>query len=355
MSDAAREFRAKKKAKALQKAKKFELFGIGIIGLLAILCLALIAGFFIGPGPKAQSGKSTVFVVEAGDGAARIASNLRKKKLIRASFTFKTLSVLTGASKKLKPGEYVIPSGASPIRVLNILTRGDSLAHKITIPEGWTNGMAYERIANNPILTGDLPPMPEEGMLAPDTYKVKRGDTRAAIVAQMQAAQTRIIDDLWLKRAADLPIKTKSEAIILASIVEKETGIASERPEVAAVFINRLRKGMKLQSDPTIIYGITKGLPIGRKIYKSEIEKPHPWNTYVIPALPPTAIANPGRDAIAAVLNPPQSKYLFFVADGTGGHVFAETYAEHDRNVQKWRAIRAMKEKADADLAGETK
>lgn len=355
MSDAAREFRAKKKAKALKNAKKFELFGIGIIGILCILSLALMLGFFIGPGPKAKSGKSTIFVVESGDGAASIAKNLNKQNLVRAGFTFKTLAVLTGASKKLKPGEYNIPSGASPTRVLNILTRGNSLSHKITIPEGWTNGMAFERIASNQILTGDMPPLPPEGTLAPDTYKVKRGDTRLSMVNQMQAAQTRILDELWLKRAANLPLKSKAEALILASIVEKETGIASERPEVAAVFINRLRKGMKLQSDPTIIYGITKGLPIGRKIYKSEISKDHPWNTYVIPALPPTAIANPGRDAIAAVLNPPVNNNLFFVADGTGGHVFAETYEEHDKNVQKWRAIRAQKEQTDANLAGETK
>ena len=359
MADAARDFRNKKKAKALNKAKKFEVFGIGIIGLLCILTLILIASFFIGPGPKSANGKSTVFVVETGDGAASIAANLSQKKLVRAGFAFKTLAVLTGASKKLKPGEYNIPSGASPTKVLNILTRGFSLSHKVTIPEGWTNGMAFERIANNQVLSGDLPPMPPEGSLAPDTYTVKRGDTRAAIVAQMQAAQSRIIDDLWLKRAADLPIKSKSEALVLASIVEKETGIASERPQVAAVFINRLRKGMKLQSDPTIIYGITKGLPIGRKIRKSEIEQNHPWNTYVIPALPPTPIANPGRDSIAAVLNPPPSNALFFVADGTGGHVFADTYAEHDKNVQKWRAIRAQKEQmektTDNNLVGDGK
>lgn len=359
MADAAREFRNKKKAKALNKAKKFEFFGIGIIGLLCILTLILITSFFIGPGPKATNGKNTIFVVESGDGAASVAANLNKQKLVRAEFAFKSLAVLTGASKKLKPGEYIIPSSASPIKILNILTRGFSLSHKVTIPEGWTNGMAFERIANNQVLSGDLPPMPPEGSLAPDTYTLKRGDTRAAIVAQMQAAQTRILDDLWLKRAADLPIKTKEEALVLASIVEKETGIASERPEVAAVFVNRLRKGMKLQSDPTIIYGITKGLPIGRKIRKSEIEQNHPWNTYVIPALPPTPIANPGRDSIAAVLNPPSSKYLFFVADGTGGHIFAETYAEHDRNVQRWRAIRAQKEQseqaADAKLGGDGK
>jgi UPF0755 protein len=164
-----------------------------------------------------------------------------------------------------------------------------------------------------------------------------------------------MLEDLWLQRAPDLPFRTKEEAVALASIVEKETGVAEERPRVAAVFVNRLRKGMKLQSDPTIIYGITKGAPLRRKIFKSDLENPHPWNTYVINALPPTPIANPGKAAIAAVLNPPRSNELFFVADGSGGHVFAETYAEHDRNVQRWREFRAKAEAKNADLEGSEK
>jgi UPF0755 protein len=168
----------------------------------------------------------------------------------------------------------------------------------------------------------------------------------------MQDSHQALINDLWLKRAPDLPIATKQEAIILASIVEKETGIAEERPRVAAVFVNRLRLGMKLQSDPTIIYGITKGAPLRRKIFRSDLENPHPWNTYVIQGLPPTPIANPGKDALVAVLNPPRTREIFFVADGTGGHVFAETYAEHNRNVLRWRAWRAEQEKKGQSLMG---
>lgn len=347
MTDAAREFRNKKQLKAKTKAKTYEKAGLIAIAILLALTLFLVINLFIGSGPKAATGNGTIFVVNAGDGAGKIASNLGQKNLVRAPIAFKIIATVTGAGKKLKPGEYRIPSKASPLRVMYILTNGASLSHKITIPEGWTNGMAFERIANNQVLSGEMPPMPPEGTLAPDTYNVKRGDTRAQIVAQMTAAHTKIIDELWLNRAADLPIKSKEEAIILASIVEKETGIASERPKVAAVFVNRLREGMKLQSDPTIIYGITRGLPIGRKIKQSEISRDHPWNTYVIPALPPTAIANPGRDAIAAVLNPPKTKDLFFVADGSGGHVFAQTYAEHERNVVKWRAFRAAKERQE--------
>jgi len=190
------------------------------------------------------------------------------------------------------------------------------------------------------VLTGDITRLPPEGRLLPETYLVDRGTSRQAVIDRMEAAQDALIADLWPNRADDLPFDTPEEAIILASVVEKETGIAHERPLVAAVFVNRMRRGMRLQSDPTIIYGLTQGEPLGRGIRRSELDSTsNPYNTYQIDGLPPTPIANPGREAIAAVLNPPDSAYLFFVADGTGGHAFSETYAEHNRHVARWRRI----------------
>lgn len=349
MPDAAKEFRNKKIASKQNKIKNLERGGIITAAVLICLSLFLTISLFIGAGPKAIEGDKTIFYVESGANASKIAKNLKQENLIRSPFAFRTLIILNNAAKKIKPGEYEIPSKSSPLKIIKIITRGDAINHKITIPEGFTNGMAFERLSANDLLIGELPPLPKEGYLFPDTYQIKRGDKRSAIVEKMMAQQSQILDELWLGRAANLPIKSKEEALILASIVEKETGIANERPKVAAVFINRLREGMKLQSDPTIIYGITKGLPIGRKILKSEINRDHPWNTYVIQGLPPTAICNPGKESIKAVLNPPQTKDLFFVADGSGGHVFAETYAEHQRNVEKWREIRAQKEAMEKD------
>ncbi len=347
MSDAAKDFRKKQKHKLQSREKRFE--KIGIIAAIVLVCaiFGLLLTLFFGPGPKAASGKKTLFYVEAGQGAGKIASSLQKENLLRSPFAFRALSVVTGAGRKIKPGEYEIPSRASALKILRILSLGDAVNHKLTIPEGWAVAQVLAKIKNNPMLSGDMPPIPAEGTLLPDTYNLNRGDTRAELINKMVAAQSKVLDDLWLKRAADLPIKTKEEALVLASIVEKETGIAEERPKVAAVFVNRLREGMKLQSDPTIIYGITKGFPLGRKIMKDEITKDTPWNTYVINGLPPTPICNPGKEAIMAVLNPPKTKDLFFVADGTGGHVFAETYEEHERNVAKWREIRAQKEKME--------
>lgn len=353
MTDAAKEFRNKQKHKLQSREKRLEKAGLIGVAILGTFIILLLLGLFLGPGPKAQKGKKTLFYVEAGQGAGKIADDLKKESLIRSPFAFKVLSTLTGAGRKIKVGEYEIPSRASPIKILRILSLGDAINHKLTIPEGWAVAQVYEKIKNNPMLTGDMPPMPPEGTLMPDTYPLNRGDTREALINKMKAAQAKSLDDLWLQRAADLPFKTKEEALILASIVEKETGIAEERPQVAAVFVNRLREGMKLQSDPTIIYGITKGFPLGRKILKSEITKDTQWNTYVINGLPPTPICNPGKESIKAVLNPPKTKDIFFVADGSGGHVFAETYEEHERNVAKWREIRAQKEKLELNAPKE--
>jgi UPF0755 protein len=348
MTDPVATFRGKKAA----KAKMFTRAGLVILAVLSLLCMVLIATLLFGPGPKASRGDNTIFVVESGDGTSSVTQRLQKAGLIRTGLGFRMIAGLTGASGRLKPAEYEIPSGATPAKIASILSSGKGVKRSVTLPEGWSVSQIYTRLSANTILTGDLPPAPPEGSLNPDTYVIQRGDTRADIVKRMRASHDDMLDELWLKRAADLPIRTKEEAVTLASIVEKETGIAEERPRVAAVFVNRLRKGMKLQSDPTIIYGITKGAPLRRKIFRSDLENPHPWNTYVINALPPTPIANPGKAAIAAVLNPPKTNELFFVADGTGGHVFAETYAEHNRNVQRWREFRRQEEAKDADLSG---
>jgi UPF0755 protein len=223
--------------------------------------------------------------------------------------------------------------------IMDILVAGHSMEHKLTVAEGLTSKMAVDLVKGDPVLVGDAGLVPPEGALLPETYLFTRGTTRGELVAKMQDAQRKLLDELWAKRAANLPVKTKEEAVILASIVEKETALAAERPHIASVFVNRLKLGMRLQSDPTIIYGITKGYPLGRRIRQSEIARATPYNTYVIAGLPPQPICNPGKDSIAAVLNPADTKDLFFVANGTGGHVFAATGAEQAANVAKWRKI----------------
>ncbi|MCE2890514.1 MAG: endolytic transglycosylase MltG [Aquidulcibacter sp.] len=348
MTDPVAKVRGKKAAQAKAMWQRIWI-GLGLASILLVLGTGL---FLLGPGPKAKEGESSFFIVQEGDSASTVGVRLQKEGLVRSALGFRLAVKITGSAANLKIAEYEIPSGATPARIAKILASGEGVRRAIVLPEGWSVSQIYTRLEANRFLTGTLPPPPPEGTLNPDTYPIQRGDTRASVVKRMQESHKALIDQLWLKRAPDLPIATKEEAIILASIVEKETGIAEERPRVAAVFVNRLRLGMKLQSDPTIIYGITKGAPLRRKIFRSDIENPHAWNTYVIQGLPPTPIANPGKDALAAVLNPPRTREIFFVADGTGGHVFAETYAEHNRNVQRWRAWRAEQEKKGQSLLG---
>jgi UPF0755 protein len=223
--------------------------------------------------------------------------------------------------------------------VAAILVSGKSIQHKVTAAEGLTSQMIYAIVASDPLLQGAAGPVPAEGSLLPETYLYTLGATRSDILTRMREAQEKFLRQAWPARAANLPFRSPQDAVILASIVEKETAIPQERRHIAAVFINRLRLGMKLQSDPTIIYGISKGYPLGRGIRESEIYGFTPYNTYVVTGLPPTPICNPGKDAIAAVLDPQQSPDLYFVADGTGGHVFTPSIAEHERNVAKWRQI----------------
>lgn len=314
--------------------------------LVPIVFAILIAGVvewglaaFKAPGPVAKSGAETVVVIKSGAGVRGATEALTAAGVVQYPQLFEIGVRLSGKASAIKAGEYAIPSHASMRAILDILVTGKSIPHKVTIAEGLTSQMAYDIVKNDRTLSGDAGPVPPEGSLLPETYLFQRGETRRALFAKMHQAQTKLVDALWAKRAPDLPIKTKEEAIVLASIVEKETGIAAERAHIASVFMNRLRIGMRLQSDPTIIYGITKGYPIGRRINRSEIEAPTPFNTYVIAGLPPQPICNPGKGSIAAVLNPADSKDLYFVADGSGGHVFATNAEDQARNVAKWRRI----------------
>ena len=252
---------------------------------------------------------------------------------------FRMAAAYSGQARKLKFGEYVIAPESSIRQILDLLEKGGNVRHRITIPEGMTVAMAVERLLAEEKLSGEVASVPPEGSLLPDSYDFQRGDSRQSVVARMQQAMEVELQKAWDARAPDLPLASKEEMLILASIVEKETRPA-EHGKVASVFINRLRRGMKLQTDPTVIYGITLGqAPLGRGLRKSELRARTPYNTYVIDGLPPTPIANPGTESIQAVANPEETEYLFFVADGTGGHAFAETLAEHNKNVAAWRAI----------------
>ena len=307
--------------------------------LFLIVALVATWSVFYAPGPQAREGEMTVVTLPSGAGVSAIAANLKAAGVIRSTDMFKAAATLTGADRKLRAGEYEVPSGASLRSVIVLLVEGRVVRHYLTLPEGWSSAQAVDILNRQPILTGTVEETPDEGSLWPETYEISRGETRASVIARMRRAHDDNLARLWAARSPNAVVRTPEEAVILASIVEKETGVAAERPRVAAVFTNRLRMGMRLESDPTIVYGITQGRPLGRGIRRSELDRRTPWNTYQIDGLPPTPIANPGGEAIAAVLNPPASDEIFFVADGTGGHAFARTYAEHLANVARWRAI----------------
>jgi UPF0755 protein len=253
---------------------------------------------------------------------------------------FRVAADLYAGHGSLKAGEYEAEAGESLRSLLEKIESGRLRLFPVTIAEGLTTDMIVDILKNSTFMSGELPnEPPPEGSLLPETYLVPRGSDRAELLARMQADQEKVLQDLWEKRAPNLPVKTMEEAVILASIVEKETGVAEERPRVAAVFTNRLRRGMRLESDPTIIYGVSKGRPLGRGIRRSELDGVTPYNTYKNDGLTPTPICNPGRASIEAVLNPAQTEDLFFVASGNGGHVFAATVEEHNRNVAAWRLL----------------
>ena len=244
------------------------------------------------------------------------------------------------ARSELKPGEYSFQKNASLRDVIGTIVEGKVVQHAVTIPEGLTSEQIVARLSDNDIFAGTVREMPREGTLLPETYKFPRGTTREQVIARMQQTQKRVLAEIWERRNPDIPVKTPEQLVTLASIVEKETGKADERSRVAAVFVNRLRQKIKLQSDPTIIYGLVGGKgTLGRPIKRSEIQQPSPYNTYVVDGLPPGPIANPGRASLEAAANPARTRDLFFVADGTGGHAFTETYDQHQKNVAKLRTM----------------
>jgi peptidoglycan lytic transglycosylase G len=313
-----------------------------LAGAVAVAAIAWFSWQWL-QGEVAESGPSeteTVLTLPRGAGLIAIANQLEREGVIEDAQIFRIWVTIDGGDRDLQAGEYAIPARSSILDIYDQLREGETLAYPVTVPEGRTSAMIVRILEASDVLTGLIAETPAEGTLLPETYFVQRGTSRQDLLDRMRADQQALMDQLWAGRAEDLPFDTIEEAIILASVVEKETGVASERPLVAAVFVNRLRRGMRLESDPTIIYGITGGEPLGRGIRRSELDNAdNPYNTYFVDGLPPTPIANPGRDALAAVLNPPDSDYLFFVADGTGGHAFAATYREHQRNVANWRRV----------------
>ncbi|MGH6838966.1 MAG: endolytic transglycosylase MltG [Methylocella sp.] len=315
----------------------------GLLTFLLIAAIASMSGLVWSrhrmhePGPLATN---KVLYIAPGTEGPEIIAQLDQEGVIDSPFLLNIELLLEGNRSKVKAGEYLFKQNASLRDVIDTLVSGKQVLHAVTIPEGLTSEQIAERIRESDILLGDITDVPKEGSLLPETYKVLRGAARADVIKKMQDAQKRIVDQIWSSRASGLPLRSPFELVTLASIVEKETGKADERPRVASVFLNRLRKGMRLQSDPTIVYGLAGGKgSLGRGITRAEIDKPTPYNTYLIDGLPPGPIANPGRAALEAVANPSRTQELYFVADGAGGHVFAETLDQHSRNVQRWRQI----------------
>lgn len=311
-----------------------------VVAALVAAALLVAGGLFLhgwfGAGPlKAEQS----FIVPGGASLNAVAAKLEREGAIVSAARFSLRARLFGGGAPIKAGEFLLPKGASESQILAIIQSDNVIRRFVTIPEGMPSIMVHERLMAQPYLTGDIA-VPEEGSILPDSYDFERGETREAVVRRMQAAMRRTLAELWAKRSPDIAVRTPAEAVILASIVEKETAKPSERRMVAGLYSNRLKQGMLLQADPTIIYPITRGKPLGRRIRQSEIQAINDYNTYTMVGLPKGPITNPGRESIAAVLNPAKTKALYMVADGTGGHVFAETLEEHNRNVAKWFAIR---------------
>jgi UPF0755 protein len=368
---------------------------------IAILILVAAAGAvawgqrqYAGPGPLAEA---ICFKVESGANLRGVAADLAARGAVRSQYVLRVGADYEDRAARLKAGSFLITPHASMAEIVDAITRsgqstcgtevnyrigvnasdvvvreldpatnayveiakfdpaagdvpaayasraGDpDVRYRVTLAEGVTSWQVVEALKRAGFLAGEPGEVPAEGRLSPDSYEIARGSERKALLDEMRSRQEAVLAELWPTRAEALPYASPEEALVMASIVEKETGVPEERPRVASVFVNRLAQGMKLQTDPTVIYGLTKGQGVlGRGLRQSELRGRTPWNTYVIDGLPPTPIANPGRESIAAALAPETTGFLFFVADGTGGHVFAETLAEHNDNVAKWRAIEA--------------
>jgi UPF0755 protein len=312
------------------------------LALGGALVLTVVAAAVIqqaaAPGPNADE---TTVVVERGSGVAAIADELAAAGVVDDPRLFRLYVRLAGAARALTAGEYAFPARVSTAEVVRMLREHEVVQYRFTLVEGWTVAQTFAALVAEEDLTGELPDPPPEGRLLPDTYFFQRGETRAEVVRRMREAMAVELAAAWADRAPDLPLETPEEALILASIVEKETAVAGERDVVAGVFVNRLERGMRLQTDPTVIYALTRGEgPLERALLKRDLEVDDPYNTYVYAGLPPGPIANPGRASLRAAVQPADTDYLYFVADGSGGHAFAETLAEHNANVRAWRRVR---------------
>ena len=341
------------KRRSLRARHPIVIVGNAIFTLILILAVVAGIGFYWGSQKFEERGplKEDKVVNVPRGGGRDIGELLAREGVIRDPWLFFAgTAALKLRGEELKSGEYLFAKGASAREVAQTMIEGKVVLHQVTVAEGLTSEQIVARLLEHDKLTGTIREIPREGSLLPDGYRFSRGTARDDVIKRMQAAQARVLKEAWERRAADLPVKTPEQLLVLASIIEKETGKPDERTRVAAVFVNRLRTKMKLQSDPTIIYGLVGGKgSLGRGILKSEITQPTPYNTYVIEGLPPGPIANPGRASIEAAANPARTKELFFVADGTGGHAFSETYDQHQKHVAKLRGI----EKDARDTASE--
>ncbi len=358
-SEALRPERVPDPPKRSRKARSQMVIFLNFLMTLAVFVAVAAVGsayyafsVYQGPGPLTTN---TNFIVRNGAGLGEIANRLESNNIITNERIFRWLTATyLHDGETLRAGEYEIKAGASMKDIMELLKSGKSILYSVTLPEGLTVRQMFNKLQADPVLEGDLPSaLPAEGSLRPDTYKFTRGTKRTEIVQQMAAAQTKLVDQIWEKRDPSVQLANEQDFITLASIVEKETGLADERAHVASVFLNRLGKGMRLQSDPTVIYGLFggEGKPSDRPIYQSDLKKDTPYNTYLIKGLPPTPIANPGKDALEAVANPWKTQDLYFVADGTGGHVFAATLDEHNANVRRWRKLVAEKGEDPSTIA----
>ncbi|MCB1530741.1 MAG: endolytic transglycosylase MltG [Rhodospirillales bacterium] len=325
-------------------------FFLSVLSFLLLGAAGLAAGvgygayLYLSPGPLEAP---QLVLIERGSGVSKISQTLEDQNVITHALLFKVAARLTGLHGSLKAGEYQFPAGVSVADALLMLHEGDVYDRKVTIPEGLTSYQIVQILAGVDELQGEVPDIPPEGSLLPETYRFVTGDTKAGKLREMQSAMDAVLAELWPARAEGLPFETKEQALVLASIVEKETAVPSERARIAGVFVNRLKRGIPLQTDPSVIYALTQGKvknegqgPLGRRLLLKDLKTDSPYNTYRYAGLPPGPIANPGRASLEATLHPEAHEYVYFVADGTGGHVFAKSLAEHNRNVLKWRKIR---------------
>ncbi|MBX7534576.1 endolytic transglycosylase MltG [Qipengyuania sp. GH1] len=310
-----------------------------VLGAVVLIGLAGLVWFASGWYGSADVEEDTSFIVPQGSTLTAVARLLDEEGLIDSSDSFLLRAKVLGSGDPIQAGEFLIPANASASQILDTFQNGQVIRRFVTVPEGLPSIMVWERLMAEDLLTGEVP-VPEEGSILPDTYDFERGESRASVVARMQAAMDEYLADAWAKRTSKAVVKSPEEAVILASVVEKETAVPDERRMVAGALSNRVRIGMSLGADATTIYPITKGKPLGRRIKISELRDRNPYNTRAIAGLPIGPITNPGREAIAAVLDPAETKALYYVADGSGGHVFAETLDEHNRNAAAWRKLR---------------